>query len=423
MNSKLDQDLHYEDVILYEESTIPSLPDKIYLSDGFDSIIDLNQRIGELPNFSLLEEEDFKFINVYSEDEEIKPDLRKPDNNIEDLHKEAIELLNDAQTQYKQLGGKGLIKVHSGVRDCFSQARLFWKYVEYQYGGPSANKANPPGKSLHHFGIAIDVIRGSDETRIAEALRVSGWHDSIEDEGWHFVAISISSYQDIVDRVKKECFPMANKYRDLVSDYFQFGRYIEENEPEAKQENIRLSSEKAWLRSEYRNLVEMEHVLSDSRNELNAIVERMANQREKLLSLRREIDNLDYQNPPRCPKGLPFDDCEHTNRKHKFKSEERILQNRYRKEYNIYMKLNKQYKKMRDTYNQDSLLLRNRYNEYKLRRDNYNDDLKELNKLLDKIQKWKENRKKRKNDAEKLLPKIQLAVNEIRNTKPSAKPE
>ena len=125
------------------------------------------------------------------------------DSSVRSLSTEAQRLYRQANAAYQKDAGRfyAYICIHSGRRSVQEQARLYKSWRRSVHGVPSAPKANLPGTSIHEYGFAIDVIRGSDEARIVSALSGAGWTQHAGNEGWHFEAKSANNWSDLEDYI------------------------------------------------------------------------------------------------------------------------------------------------------------------------------------------------------------------------------
>ena len=124
-------------------------------------------------------------------------------SSVRSLSTEAQRLYRQANAAYQKDAGRfyAYICIHSGRRSVQEQAGLVKSRHRSVHGVPSAPKANLPGTSIHEYGFAIDVIRGSDEARIVSALSGAGWTQHAGNEGWHFEAKSANNWSDLEDYI------------------------------------------------------------------------------------------------------------------------------------------------------------------------------------------------------------------------------
>lgn len=101
------------------------------------------------------------------------------------LDPEVRKLFGGMAKEYFQLTGK-TVSVNEAFRSYAEQAALYRKYG-------SSGRAAPPGRSLHEFGLAIDI--NSEDTRELERLgllRKYGFTAPVGGEPWHLEPIGVS---------------------------------------------------------------------------------------------------------------------------------------------------------------------------------------------------------------------------------------
>ena len=94
------------------------------------------------------------------------------------LYKEAKTIYKVANERYRSEEDRVFpyILLDSARRTCEEQFQLYYKYMRHVVlGETSANRANKPGKSLHEYGLAIDVVRGDDGKLLKRVLNDAGW--------------------------------------------------------------------------------------------------------------------------------------------------------------------------------------------------------------------------------------------------------
>lgn len=149
------------------------------------------------------------------------------DPEVARMHPEARSLYYDANSRYKSSAGhvEPYIRINPGNarRSTLRQAQLFEAYLFHEFfGGPTpAPRANRPGKSLHEYGFAMDVIRSSDEARLSAALLASGWKSPISDEGWHWEAQDTPSFARLGDFIKTSMELMTKKWAETLSTFYE----------------------------------------------------------------------------------------------------------------------------------------------------------------------------------------------------------
>ena len=96
---------------------------------------------------------------------------------------QVVELFTGMAKEYNMITGKN-ISVNEAFRSYEDQAALHRKYP---------NKAAPPGRSLHEFGLAVDIntvdVKALDELGL---LRKYGFATSVGGETWHLEPIGVS---------------------------------------------------------------------------------------------------------------------------------------------------------------------------------------------------------------------------------------
>ena len=168
--------------------------------------------------------------------------------SILNLDPDMLNLFAGMAKEYNALTGKEL-NVNEAFRSYEQQAALYKKY------GPSG-KAAPPGRSLHEFGLAIDI--NSEDTRQLEKLgllRKYGFTVPVGGEPWHLEPIGVSldpnkakkdkAYRKdaILTSVGKGgggygLLPNSAKYRrDIALQQSIYGSKINETSPEEPKEN------------------------------------------------------------------------------------------------------------------------------------------------------------------------------------------
>lgn len=242
------------------------------------------------------------------------------DPQVKDLRESARALYLKANDIYIKTEGHKtrFIQILSGKRTVREQAELYEKYLIYLYDGPPANKANKPGKSFHEYGLAIDVIRNGDDSRLTPALESAGWVQAIADEGWHFQAESASDWGEIVKRMESEVSPLSNKYAENRVVYYENKKRVLASEPEYMNERRRLAEVALGLNSEKKNINITRDRLQKEQQELKQGDVRLKNQRLQVQQLKQQYTTMVYD---RCPIGKPYNECTHTDLKLAFDKE------------------------------------------------------------------------------------------------------
>ncbi|MDM3871849.1 D-alanyl-D-alanine carboxypeptidase family protein [Porticoccus sp. W117] len=337
----------------------------------------------------------------------------KEDPKAKKLFKEASALYKEANKLY--LSGKHkyeYIQIFSGKRSSRSQARLFVKYAWHQYGGPKANKANPPGKSFHEYGVAIDIIRGNDTRALKKALESAGWRESVEDEGWHFEAQSIDSWNMIVKKMMESTFPLGEEYRKAISDFLNKRKLCIELWPSYAKQLSRLRPERESLERRRQELVRTEKQLRDERTDLRRKREAATRSSQLASQLQRKYNEMRYTY---CPANPPadYEDCTHKEQTSRYDreraelrreiSEARRKANLLRNEYRLKLK---KYESNLSRYKSD-------LKKYRIDIDSWKEKNDKFLKLENRIENVRKGMKTLKRTQSEILRNIDHSIQQI----------
>jgi hypothetical protein len=252
------------------------------------------------------------------------------DPRARQLHREAYDLYRKANTEYMSSGGTfEFITLESGKRSVSDQVKLYRKYVEYrECNGPKVPAANHPGKSLHNFGMAVDVVRGSDETRLATALVNNGWIAAVDGEGWHFEASGAPSYTSVQRYIQTELISLAQTIADSIVNAILYTCYLLENEAEFRRQEADIRNKEVAInraRTELRTRrAQLNQEATQLNNEANSIVQ----EESAIRSLSNQLNGMVYN---RCPNGQPYVDCTHASLKQQWDSERQAIADEIRR--------------------------------------------------------------------------------------------
>lgn len=192
------------------------------------------------------------------------------------LHPEAKKLFEKAVAKYKEDNDRyyETICIHSGRRNSERQYHLYKAYKLYQRHGLGEQKipANPPGYSLHEYGVAIDIVRTNDIQRLKSALENSGWKQhSSPKEAHHFDATGIKGWKSVIDFKQK----LFSKYKNI--------RPNTEKLVDMEVDVDAIADNKADLKSDIRSL-------ERRKSNLNRLLDRLHSKQE---SLQSDIEDLE----------------------------------------------------------------------------------------------------------------------------------
>lgn len=290
------------------------------------------------------------------------------DPKADELFSEATILYKHANKAYRRIAERQFpyITIKSGRRSAIDQANLYVAYIGSIYGDPPANPANRPGTSKHEYGLAIDVVRGDDEANLRDSLLTTGWSLIREDEGWHFEARGVASWNRIISDVDAKVRPLSDHLAENVVQYYEYRKKVQDNEPKYRREQGRLTGERAALTAARNELSGRQRQLNDRAAQLSAEQRSIEQERRNVSDLQSRINGMHYSY---CPNGQSYDQC--------------TLKQKYDRERQLLI----------DEYNRRAAALRNR--EKRLRQDQsklqsdqgqYQRDLANFNARLRKFQ-------------------------------------
>lgn len=331
------------------------------------------------------------------------------DSKARQLHSEAYSMYQDANTEYKGSGGTySFIKLTSGRRTVQKQVDLYKSYIEYlECGGRQVPRANHPGRSLHNFGMAIDVERGTDEQRLLTALTNNGWIAAIEDEGWHFEAQAAPSFTKVKDYIQREISPVSTQIADAIVNAVLFSCHLKKTDDEFGLLETRYKEADKEIRRSLADIRKRRIDLNAEAKRLNDEATAIGHERTAIAALRRKLNGMVYD---RCPNGESYSNCTHENYKQEWNQDRQELANAIRnREDNL--------KDRKEAWEQGKRDWRQADRALRTDEDKFKEDEREFNKLKRAFEKlrglrayWK--RQLRKNDTatRRLATKIQSLV-------------
>jgi len=118
--------------------------------------------------------------------------VSKPSVTLDGLDPTVLQMLTGMIEEYGEITGKKVI-ITDGFRSYQEQARLYAK---------DSNKAAPPGRSLHEFGLAVDIDRRNlNEMDSLGLMRKYGFTRPVGGEPWH---IEPAGIQADINRAKQD---------------------------------------------------------------------------------------------------------------------------------------------------------------------------------------------------------------------------
>lgn len=310
------------------------------------------------------------------------------DPDVSKLHPEAIIVYHAANNAYRQRPGRqfSYIEIHSGYRTIALQAELYDAYMAAQYGGTPANQANKPGKSLHNYGLAIDIVRGSDEDNLRPALENNGWKGTVKTEAWHFDAVGAKGFSDIIKHIQTKVHSTADKYGNSRSDYYAHKAYIDRERPLYLAEKQRLSVLRPPLVARRRAIAAREATVKRQQAHLRQDFRSIEKDRKRLVKF-RAIAKQSFKNSPKgytCTNGYDYDDCNHKNIKKAWRKRRKEYAKRASELSKIIGQRQADYRQTMASVKKDAALL-------KRDRTRYRRDLSAFNKLVSKNKKHGKN--------------------------------
>lgn len=346
-------------------------------------------------------------------DSEISMQNRDEDAKAARLHPQASTLYKLANEAYQKDPNRKYpyIVIRSGHRPVSDQVELYRRFIEHRdCGGEEAKRANHPGKSYHNFGLAIDVVRGSDKTRLKAALEGAGWIPAVEDEGWHYEAQGVSAWPHVEKAITARVADRARDLAKLIVDFVLFRCYIRQNFDDH-------AAMKEQVVARRRSLAEARRRVTAARRDLNrraadirregAAIDR---EQRSIADLRRRHASMVYD---RCPNGLKYRDCKHEILRSRWREERAILlREANRRQNSLARRRREQVQAKRQWARDDQITDRD---ETKLRRDE-RDFLREkrtFDELDKKMKRWETKARQRKHSISKETSSLQTIVNEI----------
>lgn len=338
--------------------------------------------------------------------------LTDVDPNINDLKESAKNMYLKANDIYVKTEGHktDFIHIRSGRRNVREQAELYEKFLCSLYDGPPANKANKPGKSFHEYGLAIDVIRNGDDSILIPALEAAGWVQAIADEGWHFQAESASDWGDVVKRIESEISPLSEQYAENRVVYYENKKKILTSEPEYIKERRKLDGIALVLNSEKKNINIERDRLQKEQLKLKQADMRLKDQRLQVQQLKKQYEELIYD---RCPQGMPYNECTHTDLKVRFDKEKNALYNKYSSAASELSNNDVKQASAWRKWSDDSTLYRSQLQLYQEHLHKYELDLSKNEDIGKKIERWRQEMNARDALKEKNLIELISAVEKV----------
>ncbi|HDL6884912.1 TPA: D-alanyl-D-alanine carboxypeptidase family protein [Yersinia enterocolitica] len=374
--------------------------------------LDSPSSLSPLPHTSPDSEQEDE-IDIPSVDYEVRyTPLIEVDPKIANLKESAKNMYLKANHSYINTDGHktNFIQIRSGRRNVREQAELYEKFLNSLYDGPPANKANKPGKSFHEYGLAIDVIRNGDDSRLIPALESAGWVQAVADEGWHFQAESATDWGDVVNRIEIEISPMSEKYAENRVVYYENKKKISDTEPSYMNERRRLSESELALNLEKKNINIQRDKLQKEQLRLKQADVQLKNQRLRVQQLKNQYSSLVYN---RCPAGKSYNDCTHIDLKNVFDKEKNSLYNEYLSAMAELNNSEKQQASAWAKWSDDSAYYRSQLQLYQDRLQKYEQDLIKNEGVGKKIERWRQEMNARNSLKEQNLMELTSAVEKI----------
>jgi hypothetical protein len=237
------------------------------------------------------------------------------------LHPEAYKAYQDANVEYRTATARVYEKIciNSGKRSVVQQVELYRLYrLKSDFGIGDGKPADNPGHSVHEYGIAIDIIRASDEARLKTALENNGWkqHASSEEQH-HYTATGIPSWNTI--NSKRDAVLAAHiGLKDKIVQRIQL--QLDTNGAEKKVAEAR--QKVGYARQDvaaHRQIYNMNAGLLDSeKNSLSLAEQRRDSLQLALASAKSDLAGFVYTY---CPNRQPYDQCNHEDLKARYREE------------------------------------------------------------------------------------------------------
>jgi len=237
------------------------------------------------------------------------------------LHPEAYEAYQEANAEYQTAVDRVYEKIciNSGKRTVVKQVELYRLYrLKSDFDIGDGKPADNPGHSVHEYGIAIDIIRASDEDRLKAALENNGWkqHASSEEQH-HYTAIGVPSWATI--NSKRDSVLAAHiGLKDKIVQRIQTGLDTDDAERkvvEARQKVGYARQDVAAHRQAYKTNSDL---LDAEKSRLSAAEQQRDSLQLTLANAKSDLQGFVYTY---CPNHQPYDQCDHEDLKARYRAE------------------------------------------------------------------------------------------------------
>jgi hypothetical protein len=331
------------------------------------------------------------------------------DDLARSLHAEPQRLYKQANDAYRADARRvyAHICINSGRRGVAEQADLYRAWRRSVHGGPHAPNANLPGTSKHEYGFAIDVIRGTDESRLVSALTGNGWVQHSGDEGWHFEAKDASNWADLISYIANHRpgapSELGGKIEDGVLAEVELRAvrdFIARTGPALQAEKVRLDAWRDRLVQWQQRLQTWQQGLSHAQRQV---------EQARLASQQAEADYRRFQYSS-CPNGQPYEQCTHADLKSRFDQEKLQKERIWREAYREYTQLRSGYEAERSSYQAEQLSYNGDKQQYAEGLQRYQQARAELNQFVQKEAALTQQITRIRNEELNLISNVQAVV-------------
>lgn len=331
------------------------------------------------------------------------------DAQARQLHSEAYEFYKSANSQYQSDGGTfPFISLTSGKRTVQTQVRLYRKYIEFlECNGPRTPAANKPGVSPHNFGMAIDVVRGSDEAKLNDALTNNGWVAAVEDEGWHFEAQDAASWEKIQDYMASDIKPLSDSIAQAIVNAVLFKCYIQRNEAEFRRQEQDLRQREQDLRRRGLDLRDRRVQLNRKTTQLNNERAAMTAEENAIRGLRNRLHGMVFD---RCPNNQDINHCTHYDLIRQWRQERQDLVNEINTRDAALRRRRAAWQVERQNWMRDDQQLRTDERDFRQEETRYRADKQTFETLKRRMAYWERERRKNESEITRQTPQIQSKI-------------
>lgn len=248
------------------------------------------------------------------------------DPGASSLHKEAAELYRKANASYRTNQTRYFEKIciNSGKRSVSQQVELYRAHrLKVDHGIGNGKPADNPGHSVHEYGIAIDIIRSSDEQLLKSALQSNGWQQHTNpEEAHHYTATGVPSWAAITAK-RNSVLAAHIGLKEVIRDHINVDLEIEDLEKQILAKKTDLAVTRNTQRNITRNITRLQQRASDESTKLDQLRSGRDAAVQRRNAAQQDLAGFRYT---KCPNGKSYDECDHEDLKAAYRAERKQKQ-------------------------------------------------------------------------------------------------